>query len=135
MFKSFRKKKSLGTIYNKHDRIFRQGEAGNSLWYVQSGSVALILKIREHRQLLSVLKKKDIFGIPHLFGEKYRYCTAIAKEDGTAVMKLDKKLMIERMHTDPSFSYNITKMLSERLMGVVRHVPCECSEIGDCNGR
>lgn len=132
MFKKFRKKKNkIGMDYERGAKIFMQKDKGNSLFFVQEGCVALVLNTPSRKVRLGLVKKGGIFGIPHLFGRETRYCTAIATKE-TNVMKLDKKVMLERMHNDPSMMYRVSQMLNDRLMAIVDRCPCECDDFGEC---
>ncbi|MBF0381138.1 MAG: cyclic nucleotide-binding domain-containing protein [Magnetococcales bacterium] len=130
MFKKFRKR-GIGKIYSKGTTIFTQGDPGTDLLHIASGKIALILNHGQSRVRLGVFEKGDIFGIPHLFGQTTRYCSAVALEE-SKIMTLSKKLILERMHSDPSLMYNICKMLNDRLMGIVDECPCVCDEFGYC---
>ena len=130
MFKKFRKNK-IGTTYDRGAKIFMQKDKGNSLYYVQEGCVALVLNTPTRKVRLGMVRKGAIFGIPHLFGRDTRYCTAIATQE-TNVIKLDKKVLLAKMHSDPSLMYNISKMLNDRLMAIVDRCPCECDDFGEC---
>ena len=130
-FKKFRKKNKLGKSYERGSNIFLQGGKGNSLFFIQEGCVALVLTTPSRKVRLALVKKGGIIGIPHLFGRETRYCTAIATQD-TSVIRIDNKLLLARMHSDPSFMYRISSMLNDRLMAIVDRCPCECDDLGEC---
>lgn len=130
MFSKY-KRAGLGTSYSPGDKIFKQGGVGASLFIVTQGIVALVLNTGHRKVRLGTLEKSDIFGIPHLFGQEARYCTAVALTD-VRITKLDKDLILEKMHTDPSLMFRICKMLNNRLMSLVEVCPCECNDAGKC---
>jgi len=132
LFDNFIKPHKIGKTHNKGEIIYLQNDSGNSLYNINSGGVALIVQTVTRTVRICLLKQHDIFGIPHLFGREKRCCTAVVTEDNTNLIKLDKQLILAKMHTDPSFMYNISKMLNDRFMDIIDECPCECDDLGEC---
>ncbi len=95
--------------------IFRQGDAGDGLYVVQSGAVEVVLEDgRAAVQSLAVLGPYDCFGEMSLLTGQNRSATVRALVE-SAVLKLAKEPWDELLAQHPSISLHFCKVLSQRL--------------------
>jgi len=100
--------------YLKNSIIFCEGEPGDELFIIQSGSVKII-KITENNEiLLAVLKSGDIFGEMALLESKPRAAGAVAYED-CQLMAVNKSNFQQMIKTQPQLIARLTTLLAERI--------------------
>ena len=88
----------------KKQTVFSQGDSADSVFYIQKGKVKLsVVAKRGKEATIGVLNEGDFFGEGCLTGQPLRMCTATAVTDCT-VMRIDKKSMMEVIHSEHSFS-------------------------------
>jgi CRP/FNR family cyclic AMP-dependent transcriptional regulator len=84
--------------------IFTQGEAADSVFYLQEGRVRLTVVSKIGKEAtIGILNEGDFFGESCLTGQPLRLCSATAMTD-CSVMKIDKKSMVEVLHREHVFS-------------------------------
>ncbi|MCL2609506.1 MAG: cyclic nucleotide-binding domain-containing protein [Treponema sp.] len=100
--------------YPKGQMLFAEGEPGEELFIIQSGSVRISKIIGENDILLGVLKPGDILGEMALLENKPRSASAVAAEDCTAmaVTKSNFDLLIKNQ---PQLVTKITTLLAGRI--------------------
>jgi CRP-like cAMP-binding protein len=79
--------------------IFRQGDASDAVFYIQTGKVQLTGK----EAVIGILKEGDFFGESCLTGEPLRLSTATALTD-CSVMRIEKSAMIRVLHEEHALS-------------------------------
>jgi len=90
--------------YKKDQKVYRQGDAANHVYYLEQGKVKITIVSRGGKEaVLALLAENDFFGEGCLTGQRLRLSTATAISDCT-VVSLDKKIMRQAMHTESSFS-------------------------------
>jgi len=72
-------------VVHKDQIIFREGEAGNVMYLVQSGHVLIWRGDPEHKVALGVVPKGGIFGEMAIFDGKPRMASASALEETVLV--------------------------------------------------
>jgi CRP/FNR family transcriptional regulator, cyclic AMP receptor protein len=88
----------------KKQTVFSQGDSADSVFYIQKGKVKLsVVAKRGKEATIGILNEGDFFGEGCLTGQPLRMCTATAVTDCT-VMRIDKKSMMEVIHSEHSFS-------------------------------
>ena len=114
-------KTELERAYRKGDMIFAEGEPGDELFIIQSGSLKIIRIINNNEVLLTMLKSGDIFGEMAALEGKPRAASAVAVEDCVvmAVNKANFELMIR---DQPQLAVRVTTLLAERIWFVSRQV-------------
>jgi CRP/FNR family transcriptional regulator, cyclic AMP receptor protein len=96
-------RKKIGN-YRKGYRIFSQGEEGNSVFYLQSGTVKIAVTSSAGKEaVVALLRAGDFFGEGCIAGQPLRVSTAIATEPAT-VLEIEKKEMIRVIHEEHEFS-------------------------------
>src|SRR5580704_2328420 len=110
--KSFNVKVFLTTVeggrsvsnYRKNRKIFAQGDAADSVLYVQEGQVKLsIISERGKEAVVALHTKGDFFGEGCLSGQLLRLATATAITD-CVITRLDKGTVVRVLHDEPKFS-------------------------------
>jgi len=95
--------RTIAVFPNKRT-IFAQGDAADSVFYIQKGKVKLIVVAHSGKEAtIGILNKGDFFGEGCLTGQPSRMCSAIAITD-CEVMRIDKKSMMDVIHRERSFS-------------------------------
>ena len=92
------------------DVIFKQGEAAQELFIVQSGKV----EIRLGNRVLETLSDYDIFGEMALVDAAPRSATAVAATDVKLVPVGEKQFLFMIGHT-PHFALNVMRIMARRL--------------------
>jgi len=84
--------------------IFLQGESSDAVFYIQKGKVKLnVLSKAGKEATIGILNEGDFFGEGCLTAQPLRMCTATAITD-CALMRIDKKSMMEVIHREHAFS-------------------------------
>jgi CRP/FNR family cyclic AMP-dependent transcriptional regulator len=105
--KAFLAKVGAGkTILNfeKNQRVFRQGDVANAVFYIQKGSVKLTVLSRQGKEaVVGILEPGQFFGEGCLNGHPLRIATTTAVEE-CVITSITKEAMIATLHTEPKFS-------------------------------
>lgn len=97
--------------FPKGTTLFRQGEAGNAAYIVNSGSIGIYREVEDKRVPLATLRKGELFGEMAVIDGSPRMATAFTLEDCTLTM-ISLDLMAEKMKkTDPFIKALITMLL------------------------
>ena len=84
--------------------IFAQGDAADAVFYLQKGKVRLTVVSKTGKEAtIGILGEGDFFGEGSLAGQFVRMSSATTMTD-CAVMRIDKKAMIEALHREHEFS-------------------------------
>jgi CRP/FNR family transcriptional regulator, cyclic AMP receptor protein len=90
--------------YRKNQKIFSQGDAADSVFYVQGGQVKVsVISELGKEAVVALHGKGDFFGEGCLTGQLLRLATAAAMTD-CVVMRLDKSTVVRVLHDEPKFS-------------------------------
>ena len=94
--------------------IFAQGAAADSVFFIVSGGVKLVVTSEEGKEaVVALLEAGDAFGEGCLAGQPLRLATAIAMAP-TAAVRIDKAEMIRALHADAGFAEAFTAYLLAR---------------------
>ena len=105
---------ALGREYTDGEVVCRQGEAGDCMYVVQSGHVAVVREQAGIEVELAELTTGDIFGEMAIFERQPRSATVRAK--GRArILTLDRPAFLRRVHQDPSLAYRMLQEMSGRI--------------------
>lgn len=97
--------------FPKGTTLFRQGEAGNAAYIVNSGSIGIYREVEDKKIPLATLRKGELFGEMAVIDGSPRMATAFTLEDCTLTM-ISVDLMAEKMKkTDPFIKALITMLL------------------------
>ena len=101
--------------FHQGETIFRQGDAGQLLYLIRSGSVRIFVIDEEGRETSVVLYGPgDVFGELAVIDEMPRSASVVAMED-TLVLTLTRDQLREHMRRAPLLALNFLKALSRRL--------------------
>jgi CRP/FNR family cyclic AMP-dependent transcriptional regulator len=91
-------------LFPKKQRIFAQGDNADSVFYVQTGKVRLTVVSKTGKEAtIGILGEKGFFGEGSLAGQALRMGSATALTD-CAVMRIEKKAMMEALHREHEMS-------------------------------
>ncbi|MCL7962255.1 MAG: cyclic nucleotide-binding domain-containing protein [marine benthic group bacterium] len=105
---------ALGREYFGGETIIQQGETGDCMYVVQSGSVEVVQKVNGGEQRLAILETGDFFGEMALFEREVRSATVRALVDAR-ILKVDKKTLLRRIKEDPLLAVNLLETMSGRI--------------------
>jgi len=95
---------TIKSVYEEDQAIFSQGEAADSILYVNIGKVKLSLLSKQGREaVVAILGPGDFLGEGCLAGQPLRMVTAVAMTK-CSITRLDKAAMIRLLHDTPTFS-------------------------------
>jgi len=110
--KSFDVKVFLSTVdggrslssYRKNQQVFAQGDAADSVFYIQDGQVKLsVISELGKEAVVALHAKADFFGEGCLSGQSLRLATATAMTD-CVIMRFGKTAIVRVLHQEPKFS-------------------------------
>jgi CRP/FNR family cyclic AMP-dependent transcriptional regulator len=101
--------------YKAGDVIFKQGDAAQELFIIQSGEV----EIRLGNRVLETLPQYSIFGEMALIDAAPRSATAVAASDVKLVPVTEKQFLFLVSNT-PHFALNMMRVMARRLRATNR---------------
>ena len=100
--------------YGRNRKIFRQGQAADSLFYLRKGKVKLTVTSKQGKEaIVTVLGDGEFFGEGCLAGQSLRMATAVAMTDCT-LDKIEKSLMSRMLYERHDVSQLFVKHLLSR---------------------
>ena len=91
-------------LFQRKQGIFAQGDAADAVFYIQTGKVKLSVVSKTGKEAtIGILGDGDFFGEGSLAGQALRMGSATAITD-CAVLRIDKKAMMEALHREHGFS-------------------------------
>src|SRR5580692_5724955 len=88
----------------KKQTIFAQGDGADAVFYIQTGKVKLTVVSKTGREAtIGMLREGNFFGEGALAGQAQRMGSAAAMTD-CALLRIDKKAMMEALHREHAFS-------------------------------
>lgn len=115
-----RKKFRTGmTFRNYHDReaIFSQGDPGDSVFYIESGTVKLTAITTRKKAIIAILPRGNFFGEGCLAGRSLRICTARSIGQSN-VIRLQKERMLRTLKRDHHFAMVFVGYLLSRVVRI-----------------
>jgi CRP-like cAMP-binding protein len=100
--------------YQKDSIFFVEGEPGDELFVIQSGSVKITKIVSDNEVLLAVLKTGDIFGEMALLEGRPRAATVVAYDE-CKVMVLSRSNFGQMIQTQPQLITRVTSLLADRI--------------------
>ena len=100
--------------YGARKAVFRQGEASDSVFYIQQGKVKLTVICKRGREaVIAILGAGDFLGEECLAGQKQRISTASTLSE-SKIVRIEKNAAIKALRADPDFSALFLAYLLER---------------------
>jgi len=91
-------------LFPRKQEIFAQGDSADAVFYIQTGKVKLTVVSKTGKEAtIGILGEGDFFGEAALAGPALRMDSATAMTD-CAVLRIDKKAMMEALHRQHEFS-------------------------------
>ncbi len=91
-------------LFTKKETIFAQGDAADSVFYIQDGKVRLTVVSKIGKEAtLGILGEGEFFGEGSLAGQALRMGSATAMTD-CELLGIEKKAMMEALHREHEFS-------------------------------
>lgn len=113
-------KKRFGRNYNAGEVIFKEGEKGNEMFYIMSGSVRLTLRSEsaeadKKEQTLKIMQRGEYFGEMALLIGTPRTTSAQTEEDNTVVLAITPENFETILREEPKIATLFLKELAQRL--------------------
>jgi CRP/FNR family transcriptional regulator, cyclic AMP receptor protein len=90
--------------FPRKETVFSQGDAADSVFYIQEGRVRLTVVSKVGKEAtLGLLSEGEFFGEGGLAGQPLRMGSATAMTD-CELLRIDKKAMMEALHREHEFS-------------------------------
>jgi CRP/FNR family transcriptional regulator, cyclic AMP receptor protein len=100
--------------YRKKQMVFAQGDAGDAVFFLQSGKVQLtVVSTRGKEAVIGVLEAGSFFGEGCLAGQPLRMATASAMQP-TMLVRVAKATMVRLLHREPEFAEHFIAYLLSR---------------------
>jgi flavin-dependent dehydrogenase len=104
----------LGRSYLKGATILKQGDTGDAMFVIQSGSVEVLCESGGHELCIAELGKGEIFGEMALFEHNTRTTTVRALSE-VRVLSVDRRVLLRSLHEDPSLAFRIMSRMAGRI--------------------
>ena len=106
------------SAYRKDKTVFAQGDAADSVFYIQKGTVKITVLSEQGREaVVAILGPDEFCGEGCLSGQPRRISTATAMTD-CEIMRLEKQTMIDALHNEQAFSEFFLKHVLARTLRV-----------------
>src|ERR1039457_453521 len=103
-----------GVIFPKKQTVFTQGDAADSIFYIQEGKVRLTVVSKVGKEAtLGILSEGEFFGEGGLAGQRLRMGSATAMTD-CELLRIDKKTMMLALRQEHALSDMFTTYLLGR---------------------
>jgi len=110
--------------------IFREGDDGDSMYFLLDGVVEISKKIRKNKYILTYLYSDDFFGEMSLISGRARTATAMAKE-GAEVIEISRHEFLESLNKRPELALIILQIMILRLRSTLHALGSEETQIPD----
>jgi CRP-like cAMP-binding protein len=108
LFAKFGKACPAGTI------LFREGDAGRTMFVIHTGKVAIVKRVRGDDKTLAILGPGEFFGEMAILNAKPRTATAEVLEDAR-LLEIDAKRFEQMVVTNTEIAVRLIKRLASRL--------------------
>ena len=102
--------------YRESEIIFEEGSTGNEMYLIHTGKISLTTGHGKTNEVtLAVLNPGEFFGEMTLVDNYQRSATAVALEDNTQLVVLDRAKFLFLVRQQPQFALSIMHTLCQRL--------------------
>jgi CRP/FNR family transcriptional regulator len=112
--------KELGTLgkqYQNGETIGHQNDPADAFYVVQEGKVAVVYVVGDREIVLAICGPGEIIG-DWAIDSPHQY-TPLVRADGTArVLTVQRRLLMQRVHEDPSLAFRILEVMSRRIQSL-----------------
>jgi CRP/FNR family cyclic AMP-dependent transcriptional regulator len=100
--------------YLAGESVFSQGDAADSVFYIQSGRVKLTVVSKSGKEaVVAILPEGSFFGEGCLAGQPLRMATASSDQKST-IVRVEKRAMVAMLHQEPEFAEGFLAYLLTR---------------------
>jgi len=107
--------------YTEGHVLFREGDAGDEMYILQSGRVAIKKKVQDGETVLAVLEKGDFFGEMAMLERLPRSATAEVVEEGDLI-KISGDMFGDMIKQNPEIAVRMLRKQSIRLRDTNRQL-------------
>ncbi len=100
--------------YQDGDVIFREGESGDTMFFIEEGRVRIVGSYKQTKKVLAIYNKGDFFGEMALFGGKKRSATAVAI-GVTRLLPVTRDGLSTQIGSRPDIAIALLETLSNRI--------------------
>ena len=104
----------VGKVYQDGEVVVRQGEVGNCMYVIQSGTAEVVEETNGQTVTLALLGENDFFGEMAIFEDQVRSATVRALGP-VRVLTVDKKVLLRRIQQDPALAFRVLEHICHRL--------------------
>ena len=112
---------ALGKVYQPGEVIVRQGEAGDCLYVIQAGQVAVMVEQNGHETPLAVLGAGEFFGEMAIFERQARSATVSALGEAR-VLTVDKRNLLRQITEDQTLAFHLVERMSARIRALTNEI-------------
>jgi CRP-like cAMP-binding protein len=105
---------ALGRLFQDGEVIVRQGEQGDCMYVIQSGTVEVVRQVDGKDVPIARRKEGEFFGEMSIFEREVRMASVRAVGQ-VRVITVDKKNLLRRIQEDPSLAFRLLQSMSHRL--------------------
>ncbi|MDO4538544.1 MAG: cyclic nucleotide-binding domain-containing protein [Coriobacteriales bacterium] len=116
--------------YDKGEVIVREGDSGDSMFFIRGGKVAAYASFgTPAERLLAELGRGDYFGEMSLLDHEGRSATIVSAEQGTTVSRITEAEFSEFLAESPGKVFDVLRRLSHKLRKITTEYVALCEEI------
>jgi CRP-like cAMP-binding protein len=104
----------LGKLYPKGTVIFSEGDKGDVMYVIQTGSVRISKKIDGRDIDIALLGQDELLGEMALFDMQNRSATATV-ESQARILSVDKRKLFTTISREPTLAFKIIETMSKRI--------------------
>ena len=105
---------ALGRVYQAGEIIVRQGDAGDCMYAIQEGQVAVLKEQDGQEVLLMVRGPVEFIGEMAIFERQARSATVRALTQ-TRLLTVDKENLLRRITEDPTLAFRLLQHMSAHI--------------------
>src|SRR5262245_37773604 len=109
------------THFHKGQVLFKAGDAGEDMYIIQSGRVAIKKKVRDGEATLAILEKGDFFGEMALLERMPRSASAEIVEEGDLIV-ISSEIFGDMIKANPEIAVRMLRKYSIRLREANKHI-------------
>lgn len=106
--------RDITKVYQKGDVIIKEGDPGNEMFIIKTGSVEVVKGGGDKKVILTTLKRGDFFGEMSVLEDLFRSATVIAREE-THLIILSSGNFLLKIRKDPTFAFSIMQKMSNTI--------------------
>jgi len=104
----------FGTVYEKGEAVFRQGDHGDTMFVIQSGAVQISRSDKDKEVTLAVLERGDFFGEMALLDSRPR-SASVKTIQRSRLLPLTRQTLLTKVKDNPAILMQLLATLSVRI--------------------